>query len=208
MTQRLLILLLILPSLFLMSCTEPIGSRFWATSITDKMAKMRFPAPDEYQINKNNWTEWDFKLVYQRTYPKILLTPQSGFTLFKKRETTKKTAYPRSNYYIRKVSRYYNIQMEMLPRKTEKGKRIAKAFKNSYFYTIRTVDNTIIIKFVETQSPPETEDEIYGKLLFINLANNKVLREVDFHWIPKCVFYGNITNKQMLTEAGYTNLKI
>jgi len=195
-----------------------------------------------YHGNKNNWTEWDFKLAYYYTARYRRHAALQGFTIFKRKKhmVRPSTPYMKDNYYIRKVSRYYNVQIQMLPRKTEEGKKIAEAFKKSYFHTVRGVlnslnkdlkerfkecnpistcptsmapednNNTIIIRFVETQPPPETNDEIYGKLQFINLATNEVLREDDFHYVPSCIPVQRILlfTKQPLIEMGYTEEQI
>ncbi|WP_029523610.1 hypothetical protein [Persephonella sp. KM09-Lau-8] len=202
------------------------------------------------QLNKNNWTRWDFILYTMGEYFYTDETdyPINGFVIFELKNEEAKEKLKRGeklfkwkDCYIKKISRWYYIDIQMLPRKTERGKQIAKAFKDSYYYTIRkTLDrinkdkdldipfqectdlatcpksaeeknNTIIIKFIETTPPPETEDEIYGKLVYIDTYNNKVVRTADFHFIPECFYYHMLPKstiqKLNLSKSEYERLE-
>lgn len=201
------------------------------------------------QLNKNNWTRWDFLLytIDQYFYTDETEYPINGFVIFEpKNEKAKEKLkrgeklYKWKDCYIKKISRWYYIDIQMLPRKTERGKQIARAFRDSYYYTIRkTLDrinkdfdekfkecldltscpkankgngnNTIIIKFVETAPPPKTEDEIYGKLIYIDAYNNKIVRTANFHFIPECFYYHMLPKstiqKLNLSKSEYERLE-
>lgn len=200
-------------------------NKYWLADTTEELVK-RKQILNSGQLNKNNWTRWDFILytMGQYFYTDETRYPINGFVIFEPKNEEAKERLKRGeklfkweDCYIKKISRWYYIDIQMLPRKTKRGKQIAKAFKDSYYYTIRkTLDrinkdfnetfkecknlsecpknakgknNTIIVKFIETAPPPKTEDEIYGKLVYIDAYNNKVVRTADFHFIPECMYY-------------------
>ncbi|WP_293443620.1 hypothetical protein [Persephonella sp.] len=222
-------------------------NKYWVGDTKKELIK-RKQILNSGQYNKNNWTRWDFILYTMSAayYTYEIERPINGFVIFepkneKAREKLKrgKNLYKWEDCYIKKISRWYYIDIQMLPRKTERGKQIAKAFKDSYYYTIRkTLDrinkdfnetfkecknlsecpksaeeknNTIIVKFIETAPPPKTEDEIYGKLVYIDTYNNKVVRTADFHFIPECMYYHilpkSTIKKLNLSKSEYERLE-
>ena len=226
MRKLLLLIAIIGFSLGISGCGVKNANIHWIVDTQEELIK-RKQILNSGQLNKNNWTRWDFLLytINQYFYIDETQYPTNGFTIFEPKKDKKvqerikrgEKLYRWKDVKITKISRWYYIDIKMFPRKTERGKQIAKAFKDSYYYTIRkTLDrinkdfnetfkeckdlsscpkiekgeknNTIIVKFVET-APPETEDEIYGKLLYIDTYNNRVVRTVDFHFIPECIYY-------------------
>jgi hypothetical protein len=99
---------------------------------------------------------------------------------------------------------HYAIKVDLLPRKTEKGKKIAKAFEESFKSTIRRTvgiinkyylknpikecqlpncpDDTVIIHFVEVKPPPADELEIYGEIRYKDFKTGRLLRLANLHY--------------------------
>ncbi len=224
--RKLLIFTVVIIAILSVGCMQNKMDAWWGKHVYNVLERKNI-STYFYQLNKNNWTRWDFILHFVNSdTPMELRAPFFGFAHFepknekiKEKYTKKDSLYyvNKNDFKITKISRWYYIDIQMLPRKTERGKQIAKAFKDSYYYTIRQTlnrinkdfdetfkectdlsacpksaegkNNTIIVKFVETAPPPETEDEIYGKLLYIDTYNNKTVRTVNLHYVPKCFYY-------------------